>query len=554
MPNKNLIEILNTLISNWENEVVEFKEANDNFKTSKIGEYYSALSNEANLREQECAWLIFGVKNSTRSIVGSDFRNDPERLQSTKMQITQDTEPGVTFRNIHEVMKDGNRIVMFEIPPAPRGIPIAWKGHYYARSGESLTSLGLAKQDEIRNQNSDIDWSAKIVEDATLDDLDEQAIAKARESFMKKHMNSFTQDEMESWSLQTFLDRARLTRRGKITKAALLLLGKFESSLLLSPHPVQLTWKLMDKEQAYEHFGPPFLLNTTVLYNKIRNFQIRLLPDDSLLPVEVSKYDQNIILEAIHNCIAHQDYNKNGRVIVTEYQDRLVFENLGSFYDGIPEDYIYGEKTPGKYRNTCLAQAMTMLNMIDSMGYGIYKMNRGQAKRYFPLPDYEVDDPSKVRMTIYGKVVDLAYSRLLLQRTNLDFADIFALDRIQKKLPVSKEVIAHLRKNKYIEGRKPNIHISSEIAKISDTKVDYLKNRGLDDKYYEKLITDYLSKFHFASRDDIDSLLLEKLSDILDEKQKKTKIANLLARMRKRTIIENIGSRNYPKWVLTEKN
>ena len=554
MPNRNLIEILDALISNWENEVVEFKEANDNFKTGKIGEYYSALSNEANLREQECAWLIFGVKNSTRSIVGSDFRNDPERLQSTKMQISQDTEPEVTFRNIHEVIKDGHRVILFEIPPAPRGIPIAWKGHYYARSGESLTSLGLVKQDEIRYQNSDIDWSAQIVEDATLDDLDEQAIAQARESFMKKHMNRFNQDEMVSWSLQIFLDRARLTRRGKITKAALLLLGKFESSLLLSPHPVQLTWKLMDKEQAYEHFGPPFLLNTTALYNKIRNFQIRLLPDDSLLPVEVSKYDQNIILEAIHNCIAHQDYNKNGRVIVTEYQDRLVFENLGSFYDGVPEDYIYGEKTPGKYRNTCLAQAMTMLNMIDSMGYGIYKMNRGQAERYFPLPDYEIDDPSRVKMTIYGKVVDLAYSRLLLQKTNIDFADIFALDRIQKKLPVSKEVIDQLRKKKYIEGRRPNIHISSEIAKISDTKVDYLKNRAFDDDYYETMVIGYLKEFYSATREDIDRLLFDKLSDNLDVDQKKKKIANLLTKLRRNGKIENIGSRSTSKWILAERN
>ena len=199
-----------------------------------------------------------------------------------------------------------------------------------------------------------------------------------------------------------------------------------------SPHPVQMTWKLEGAERAYEHFGPPFLLTTSSLYQKIRNIQLRILPDDVLLAIEVSKYDQKVVLEALHNCIAHQDYTRNGRILVVEMLDRLIFENEGSFYEGQPNDYIAGNKTPRKYRNPFLVQAMTELNMIDTMGYGIYEMHLGQARRYFPLPDYDLSDNSSVKMTIYGSVVDPAYSRLLIQKTDLSWEDILLLDRVQK--------------------------------------------------------------------------------------------------------------------------
>ena len=102
-----------------------------------------------------------------------------------------------------------------------------------------------------------------------------------------------------------------------------------ESAYLLSPNPAQMTWKLEGVERAYQHFRPPFLLNTTALYQKIRNVQLRILPDDQLLAIELAKYDQKIVLEALHNCIAHQDYTRNGRIVVTERPDRLTFVKIG---------------------------------------------------------------------------------------------------------------------------------------------------------------------------------------------------------------------------------
>lgn len=552
MDSLELKTVLERLIATWENEVVEFKQAGNDYDTDKIGEYFSALSNEANLRGSERGWLVFGVNDKTRTVVGTNYRLEPERLHGLKNQIAQSTEPSITFRNIHVLSHEKGRVVLFEIPAAPRGIPIAWKGHYYARAGESRAPLGLDKQDEIRQQTLAMDWTAQIVAGATLDDLDEAAVRKARESFAQKYANRITLEEAMSWPLTSFLDRARLTQGGHITRTTLLLLGKAESAWRLSPHPAQLTWSLEGPERAYEHFGLPFLLNTTQLYQRIRNIQLRILPQDELLPVEVPKYDQKIVLEALHNCIAHQDYSRNGRVVVTEQPDRLIFANEGGFFDGQPDEYVEGTKIPRRYRNPFLAQAMAELNMIDTMGYGIRDMYVGQARRYFPMPDYDLSESGAVKLTLYGGVVDIAYSRLLIQKTNLPLADVLALDRVQKKLPIPDEAAIRLRKGWLIEGRKPNYFVSAVIASATANKADYIRTRAQDDEFYAKLVMDYLKQFGQASRAEINTLLLDKLSEALDAGQKEKKIANLLTKLRRAGRITNTGSRGQPLWRLAE--
>lgn len=548
-----LSRLLTELITTWENEVVEFKQAGNDYSSDDIGKYFSALANEANLRGAEFAWLVFGVHNKTRSVIGSDYRLQAERLQSLKMQIAENTEPRITFRDIHELHHPGGRVVLFEIPAAPLGIPISWKGHYYARAGESLTSLGLDKQDGMRRQTLAQDWTAQVVPGATSADLDTNALQKARDSFARKYANRFTPGEVANWPLITFLDRARLTQNGQMTRTALLLLGKAEAAFHLSPNPAQLTWKLEGPELAYEHFAPPFLLNTTRLYQLIRNIQLRILPQDELIPVEVSKYDQKIVLEALHNCIAHQDYTRNGRVVVTELPDKLVFENEGTFFEGQPDEYIEGNKTPRRYRNPFLAQAMAELNMIDTMGYGIHQIYKGQARRYFPMPDYDLSQAGAVKMTVYGGVVDPAYTRLLIQKTDLSLADVLALDRVQKKLTIPDEAVARLKRMKLIEGRKPNYHVSAAVAVATASKADYIRNRALDDEFYAKLLTEYLHKFGEASRKDINEFLLVKLSEALTHDQKIGKINNLLTKLRRRGAIFNAGVDSAPRWRLAEK-
>jgi len=224
-------------------------------------------------------------------------------------------------------------------------------------------------------------------------------------------------------------------------------------------------------------------------------------------------------------------------------------------------DQVTGQRLSGCRAQRCRlrkAQSITFrnihqMNMIDTMGYGIHDMHTGQARRYFPMPDYDLDDPEAVKMTVYGSVVDPAYSRLLIQKIDLPLDEILALDRVQKRLPLADDMIKRLRRDGLIEGRKPNLHVSASVAKVTSSKVDYIRTRAQDDDYYAKLISDYLSKFGEASREEINKLLLPKLSDSLSDDQKTTKINNLLTKWRRAELIRNLGSDRASRWSLAEK-
>lgn len=159
--------------------MVEFKKAENNFDFDDLGRYFSALSNEANLRGLDFAWLVFGYDEKRHEIVGTSYKNGEGALNNLKHDFSQHTTDGQTFREIIPVEVDGKRILMFKIPASPRNIVMKWKGIAYGRDGESLKPLNQSKQDEIRRQTPAPDWSAEIVPGATIDDLDEVAIAKA---------------------------------------------------------------------------------------------------------------------------------------------------------------------------------------------------------------------------------------------------------------------------------------------------------------------------------------------------------------------------------------
>jgi ATP-dependent DNA helicase RecG len=536
------------LVSQWENECVEFKEAGNDYDTDKIGRYVSALANEANLRGKQSAWLGFGVRNKTRQPVGTDYREDATRLHGLKQQLHQDTKPAHGLREIHEGQIAGKRILLFEIPAAPRGTPVSWKGHYYARSGESLGPLELTKLDQIRAQSPADDWSAGVCPAATLASLDPIALAKARDQYGQRY-------RAQAASLPTgddaaFLDRAKLTIDGRLTRTALLLLGREEAVHHLLPSIGEITWKLEGEERSYQHFGPPFLLTTSLVFQRIRNLRLKLLPLNQLLPVEVDKYQQDSVLEALHNCIAHQDYSLHSRVILTERPDRLIFENAGSFFEGTPTDYVLTERTPHHYRNRFLSVAMRTLGMIDTMGYGIRDLYLSQRRRYLPLPDYDLSDPSKVRLTIYGRFIDENYSRLLLARTDLPLSDVLAIDLLQKghDRQIDDETLKHLRRDGLVEGRKPNLHVAAEIAAATDEKAGYIRARAFDDRYYRDLILEYLMKFQTATKSEFLDLLAPKLSDLMTQKQKVIKVGKLLQALKKQSLIEPDGKTRASVW------
>jgi ATP-dependent DNA helicase RecG len=288
-----------------------------------------------------------------------------------------------------------------------------------------------------------------------------------------------------------------------------------------------------------------------LLYQRIRNLRVTLLPPGQMIPIEMAKYEQKIVLEALHNCIAHQDYRLCERILVIERTGELEFQNAGSFFDGEPDDYVVRNRTPRRYRNRFLAEAMVQLRMIDTMGFGIREvMFRGQAKRFFPLPDYDLTEVNHVKVRLAGRFIDENYSRMLLSLPDIGWAEILALDQIQKGLTPNIDTLKILRKRKLVEGRKSAPHISAELAQVTGQKADYIRSKGQDDAYYRKLVADYIAKFHEASREDLRKLILPKLPEVLTPKQKETKLQNLLTSLRKTNVISRSGGLTNAKWSL----
>lgn len=313
-----------------------------------------------------------------------------------------------------------------------------------------------------------------------------------------------------------------------------------------------MTW-LRNDNNNYLHFDCPFLLNTERLLSQISNPIYRYLPDNTLFPREVRLYDGYVIREALHNCIAHQDYTKQERIMVIEtHEDNLLFINAGSFLPQTVENVIEQDAPQAFYRNKFLTDAMVNLGMIDTIGSGIKRMFIEQKNRFFPLPDYDFSDPKHVRVRVFGKIINENFTRMLMNDTALSLQGTILLDKVQKRYPISDQDAKELKALGLIEGRKPNYLLTSSIASLVKKEAHYIQNRGFDKIYYQDLIIQYLRKFGTITREKTEELLLPKLPDILSPQQKLNKIKNLLLEMKGKGILVREGAKKTTKWYLNK--
>ena len=553
-------EILENLMARWEYEIVEFKEAKSNYDTDKIGRYFSAISNEANLRQQQYGWLVFGVseKGKVRHVVGSAYKKGEKTLlERFKYEISRDTTNGMTFYDIIEIFPvvDGvaKRVLMFKIPAAATGIPTDWKTNYYERSGESLVPLKQYKIDAIRSQERK-DWSKQILEKATIEYLDKDAIALARKKYKEKMNQEHIAEEVDAMSDEQFLTKVKLMIEGKITHAGMLLLGNSDYDYLFHSAP-SIMWRLYGSDGSdkdYAIFKIPFINVVDKVFAKVRNLTYRYMPNQmTLFPMETEQYNSWLMRELLNNCIAHTNYQLGGRIYVNEFEDKIKFTNPGDFIPQKIENVLEVSYNPPFYRNQLLAEAMASFHMIDTATLGIRRAYNIQKAKYFPMPDYNVSTGTQVEVTVYGKSLNDNYMHILYDHQDLDLQTVFLLDRVQKGLPIDKADADKLRSFKLVEGRLNSLYLSASAAKSIDESANYIKNKGFNDKYYKDLIVEYLKKYERAKKKDIRDLLWDKLPNALNDTQKENKIRNLLSSMKKKDIIEPDSSNQQKSyWVL----
>lgn len=507
-----------------------------------IASYVSAFAN------MEGGNLVIGIADGSLNITGIQDKANytPETLKSKLVQNCINL-PSDGLYVTELIASDTGKIVwILTIPKHMARRPVYVHHQAWYRYGESLGPISPDRMTKILSEiEMPYDWSAEIISDATIDDLDPLAIAKAKEQYIKR--NPLKEEELQGWNDVTFLNKARITIKGQITRTALVLLGKEESEHFLSPFVAKIRWSLknnLNQNKDYEIFSIPFILAVDKFRSCVRNVKYHLVRNDSMFPDEMMRYDIFNLREPLHNCIAHQDYTKCARIEVVEIEDdRLIFQNHGQFLPESVESVVEKDCPESVYRNPFLVEAMRNLNMIETEGGGIKKMFNKQRIRLFPMPEYDLRD-EKVKVTIIGKVIDEAFATILTRNQDLSLYQIMLLDKVQKHKSLTVEEIKLLKGLHFIEGRKPNYFLSADIVKPTKStklKAEYIKNKAFDNDHYRNLIVQYIEKFGKASREDIKTLLWNKLPAHLDEDEKKKegKITNLLSSLRIAGIIES---------------
>lgn len=555
MTNKKLQQYLlhNYPQENARCEWKEFKNLKNSFCGNEKDDVISYVSAIANM---EGGHLVIGVEDNTLEIIGTDTYNyDRQKaiLRLTERCVNLSTE-GL---DIEEFITDdtNKKVWVIHIPKHRPKLPVYAHNKAWQRIEDSLVEMTQERLNAILEENSPtFDWSAEIVSDASIEDLDSKALEKARAEYKAVHPR--LADEIDTWDDMELLCRAGVANKGELTRAAILLLGKPTSIHFIHPAVATVTWVLVDEHDEkvdYEHFTIPFLLTVDDALSKIRNLNQRILPGGTLFPDIVKQYDEYSIREILHNCIAHQDYTLQERITMVETSDSVTFSNGGFFLPGTVRNAIEQNGPQKFYRNYVLCQGMVNFNMIDTIGRGIRKVYTEQKKRFFPMPDYQIDQAKKeVTVKIYGKLINEKYYRLLKANPDLSLYDCIALDFVQKHETIDKDMATRLKKLHLVEGRYPKLYLSEYVVKTTDNnelKTEYIKNRSFNDNHFKDMIISYLRSFGGATRAELNTLLESKLSDVLTDEQKIRKIGNLLSALKKDGVIKLSEKK---KWILVE--
>ena len=461
----------------------EFKNLKNSFCGDEKDDVISYVSAIANM---EGGFLVIGVHDKTLEIVGTDTYNYDRQKAILRLTDRCANLSSEGLDIIEYITSDTQRKVwVIRIPKHLPKRPVYAHDKAWQRIEDSLVELTSERLNTILDEPlfTGNDWSAEIVPNATIDDLDEVAIAKARVMFKKVH-SRIPAEEVNAWSVPEFLSNAGVMIDGGITRAAIILLGKPVSVFKLRPAVVRVTWSLRNEKQDvvdYEHFTAPFILTVDQILAKVRNLTMREMPGGTLFPDVMQQYDDYSMREILHNCIAHQDYTLQERINLVENPGFLYYANGGSFIPGTVQKALATHGPQRHYRNECLCNAMVNFNMIDIVGRGIRKIFNQQWERRFPMPDYEIDAVKKeVAVRLYGNAINEKYTKLLKENKDLSFEDCLLLDAVQKGRTLHEEDLQQLLSRGLIESNNGLYTISLDIARKTKQVSEYTKLKGLE--------------------------------------------------------------------------
>jgi len=485
------MSITPTQIDQWitvrsEDEHLEFKEAKGSFSQSKLVRYCAALANEGGGR------LLLGITDRPpRSVVGSRAF---ERLSTLTHYLLQRLHIRVMTEEINH---PSGRVVVFTVPSRPVGMPIQVDGKYLMRAGESLTDM---TPDILRRifDEAEPDFSANPCPGATLSDLAPEAIDYFRRAWSRKSRNR----SLLSSSAENLLEDAELLVEGKVTHAALMLLGTRRALGRLLPQ-AEVVFEYRSSEasgpaqQRTDHRLGFFLFHNAIweaiqARNDVQHYQ------EGLFIWDVPTFHEPVVREALLNAISHRDYRLQGSIFIRQYPRKLVVESPGGLPAGITPDNIIWRQAP---RNRRICEAFQRCGLVERSGQGMNRIYEACIRNGNPLPSFTGTDDFQVTITFRGVVEDPRFvaflekvgQERLASFTTSHFLAVNEIYRKQRCSPSYRDALADLLEQGIVErSGRGRLLLSRQFHAFLGEKGTYTRKKGLDRETNKALLLKHI--------------------------------------------------------------
>jgi len=266
-------------------------------------------------------------------------------------------------------------------------VPISLRGRYYYRSGSVKQELTGAALNEFLLKRTGHTWDDVVEEDASFDDMDEVTIKK----YLRKAEETGRLPDIDGLSTPELLEKLRLTKNGKLKRAAIVLFGKDPGRFY--PNTFVKIGKFEDDDftirfQALEE-GNIIQVLDKVLRTLDYKFLIRNISFAGMNRIETLEYPIPALREMILNALIHRNY-MGAPTQLRVYDNKLTLWNHGTLPEGITLDKL--TQSHSSYpRNPILAGACFLGGYIDSWGSGIMKIVNSCKAAQLPTPILEED-------------------------------------------------------------------------------------------------------------------------------------------------------------------
>lgn len=324
--------------------------------------------------------LYIGIADNG-GVIGIDHAQQLMEKLPNQCIMTMGIAPDV---NLHE--EQGKQYLSLRVKPSEQAI--AYKGKYYFRSGTTLQELTGAALSDFLLSKMNLTWDSMPVLDATMDDIDEEAIR-----YFVQHgidCGRLTAKASAQTPKQILEHLSLIDKQGRLRMAAILLFGKnpqqfvFGSVFRIGRFKTNTDLLFQDEikgniiEMADEVMD---YLRGKYLYSPVHY--------EGMQRVEELEIPENALRELLYNAIVHRDY-RGVHTQMKVYDDKIRLWNDGVLPDGYNLQSLIAEHS-SYARNKLIANAFYIAGFIENWGRGIEKVEEEFAAANLPAPVFETD-------------------------------------------------------------------------------------------------------------------------------------------------------------------